>query len=356
MKDFFISYNKADHDWAEWIAWQLEDAGYTTIIQAWDFRPSSNFVSEINRALNEAERTIAVLSSEYLEAVYPESEWAASFARNPTGEKGFLLPVRVKECELRGLLSQIVYVDLVGLDESAAKHALLEGVKRSRAKPTRPPAFPSPTRSEPRQYPGTTAQKLSSEQRPFGHYWGLIAGICLLGFLLVAFLIQRAGHTPSQNTGQELSKEKDQNVPRLDGEIDQVIIVDSTDIKGTQVFINLSIRNTGGTSIADNFLLSVKSPDLEYKHSPAEFPKEYTLPLGGKKSNVLLHQQDSMEGKTSKPIERGNLVNGWLKFIIEGIKPEIVRRPKTKFTISFTDVLGQTHLATYEMPQHSANP
>ena len=42
MKDFFISYNSADKGWAEWIAWQLEEAGYTTILQAWDFRWRSN--------------------------------------------------------------------------------------------------------------------------------------------------------------------------------------------------------------------------------------------------------------------------------------------------------------------------
>lgn len=35
--DFFVSYNKADKAWAEWIAWQFEEAEYTTIIQAWDF-------------------------------------------------------------------------------------------------------------------------------------------------------------------------------------------------------------------------------------------------------------------------------------------------------------------------------
>jgi hypothetical protein len=26
MKDFFISYKSDDHQWAEWIAWQLEEA------------------------------------------------------------------------------------------------------------------------------------------------------------------------------------------------------------------------------------------------------------------------------------------------------------------------------------------
>jgi hypothetical protein len=44
MVDFFISYNRADAQWAEWIAWQLEAAGRTTFLQAWDFRPGSNFV------------------------------------------------------------------------------------------------------------------------------------------------------------------------------------------------------------------------------------------------------------------------------------------------------------------------
>ncbi len=29
MKDFFISYNRADRQWAEWIGWQLEEAGYS---------------------------------------------------------------------------------------------------------------------------------------------------------------------------------------------------------------------------------------------------------------------------------------------------------------------------------------
>ena len=33
-KDFFVTYHRADRFWAEWIAWQLEDAEYTTILPA----------------------------------------------------------------------------------------------------------------------------------------------------------------------------------------------------------------------------------------------------------------------------------------------------------------------------------
>ncbi len=157
VKDFFISYNRADRTWAEWIAWQLEEAGYSTVLQAWDIRPGSNFVLEMQGAAALAERTIAVLSPDYLTSSFTQPEWAAAFAQDPTGEKGTLVPVRVRECDPKGLLPQIVYIDLVGLDEKGASTVLLTGVQRGRAKPTAPPPFPGATqRSVPEKprFPG----------------------------------------------------------------------------------------------------------------------------------------------------------------------------------------------------------
>lgn len=156
IKDFFVSYNRADSKWAEWVAWQLEDAGFTTILQSWDFRPGSNFVLEMDRATKEASRTIAVLSPDYLTSSFTPSEWATAFSRDPTGEKGCLLPIRVRECQLEGLLRQIVYVDLIGQNEVDAKRLLLEGVRSTRAKPQQAPTFPTGdnTTSEPINYPG----------------------------------------------------------------------------------------------------------------------------------------------------------------------------------------------------------
>jgi len=159
-RDFFVSYNRADKQWAEWIAWQLEEVGYTTVIQAWDFRPGSNFVIEMQRAAEQARRTIAVLSPDYLQALYTQPEWAAAFAQDPTGEKGTLLPVRVQECELQGLLSQVVYIDLVGLTEQAANETLLTGVKQGRVKPTTAPGFPGAVEriiSEQPDFPGESS-------------------------------------------------------------------------------------------------------------------------------------------------------------------------------------------------------
>ncbi len=145
-KDFFISYTRTDQKWAEWIAWQLEEAGYSTVLQAWDIRPGSNFVLEMDKATQEAERTIAVLSPEYLNGSYTKAEWAAAFRRDPTGEQGILLPIHVRECkhQLTGLLGSVAYIDLVGLDNMlVACDVLLAGIRRERAKPATSPSFPA---------------------------------------------------------------------------------------------------------------------------------------------------------------------------------------------------------------------
>jgi phage replication-related protein YjqB (UPF0714/DUF867 family) len=54
----------ADQALAEWIAEQLEAAGYTTLLQAWDLRPGSDFLHQMQQATNSAQRTVAVLPSE----------------------------------------------------------------------------------------------------------------------------------------------------------------------------------------------------------------------------------------------------------------------------------------------------
>jgi hypothetical protein len=177
-KDFVISYNSADRQWAEWIAWQLEKAGYDTVIQVWDFRPGSNFVLNMQRAAEQASHTIAVLSPNYLNSRYTRPEWAAAFAQDPAGEKGMLLPVRVEECDLKGLLSQVIYVDLVGLTEEAAREALLKGVEQGRAKPTSEPPFPGSAKRRIPERPSfpPELEKPANRQRPSASFLADVLG------------------------------------------------------------------------------------------------------------------------------------------------------------------------------------
>jgi diguanylate cyclase (GGDEF)-like protein len=160
MKDFFLSYSKVDKKWAEWIAWQLEDAGYTTVLQAWDFSPGSNFVLKMQEAAATTQRTIVVLSENYLRSLPAASEWAAAFARDPGGNLAAVLPVRVQPCSPEGLLRQLVYVDLVGIAEESARAYLLAGVQHGRMKPRSAPLFPGgPSEQDARRQPYPGARK-----------------------------------------------------------------------------------------------------------------------------------------------------------------------------------------------------
>jgi len=156
MTDFFISYTHADAKWAEWIAYVLEEEGYSTIIQAWDFRPGSNFVLEMQNAASTAERTVMVLSPDYLDSKMAAPEWGAAFAQDPRGLARRLIPIMVRKCEPKGLLPTIVQIRIMDLPEDAATAAVLAGVKDIRNKPSNRPAFPGAVveHVEPKVFPG----------------------------------------------------------------------------------------------------------------------------------------------------------------------------------------------------------
>ncbi len=156
MTSFFISYTKADRVWAEWIGGMLEREGHSVIIDVWDFRPGSNFALEMQQAATRADKTLLVLSEDYLEAVYTQPEWAAAFAKDPLGLKRKMLPVRVGECDPEGLLGPIVYVDLIGLDEAAARQAILNALLE-RGKPATAPRFPIASHAQATEVPAFPA-------------------------------------------------------------------------------------------------------------------------------------------------------------------------------------------------------
>jgi tetratricopeptide (TPR) repeat protein len=179
-RDFFISYTAVNRPWAEWIAVQLEAAGYSTVLQAWDFRPGQDFIHEMQQATTSARRTIAVLSPAYFASRFGEAEWRAVFAKDPTGERGLLVPVRVQECAPPGLLASRVYIDLVDVGEQEARRRLLAGVDQSGARPTSAP-FPGTADGGPgapgaKRFPGRgpAISNLPTRNRNFSGRAGLL--------------------------------------------------------------------------------------------------------------------------------------------------------------------------------------
>ncbi|MGH3388138.1 MAG: TIR domain-containing protein [Actinomadura sp.] len=141
-----MSYSPADERWATWIAWELEAAGHHTMLQAWDFVPGTNFIDFMDRGVSEAAVVIAVLSRNYLKSRYGRLEWQAALRAEPDDPARKLVTVRVEDCPLDGLLSNITWVDLVGVADAAEARALLmqrvQAALAGRAKPADQPGYP----------------------------------------------------------------------------------------------------------------------------------------------------------------------------------------------------------------------
>jgi TIR domain-containing protein len=172
--DFFISYTKADEQWAEWIAWTLNEAGYSHFFQKWHFTVGGDFVQHMDEALKRSDRVLMVLTPDYLASMFAQSEWMAGFAMDPSGQKGILVPVRVAEVELQGLLKSRVYCDLVGLGDRQARKTLLGALRgKAAGKPKIAPVFPAaavPVNAQTRNsydgiYPGPDRTRIAPKSR-----------------------------------------------------------------------------------------------------------------------------------------------------------------------------------------------
>ena len=144
-RDSLLSSAQARSAWAEWLAWELEAAGYTTLLQAWDMPAGTAFVHAMDQAVQRTRHTLLVLSPAYLRSAMAEAEWRPGFVADPGGHRRRLLPVRVEECQPTGLLADRVWIDVVGLDEPSARARLGEGVAsalRGHARPSSRPRFP----------------------------------------------------------------------------------------------------------------------------------------------------------------------------------------------------------------------
>ena len=145
--DFFVSHAGADRAWAEWVAWQLTDAGYTVELDAWDWAVGQNFMLAMSEALARCDRVLALFSPAYFERPrYTTEEWTAALVHVPGTGQGRLVPVRVESMpaeDLPPVLRPLIFCDLVGLDAAEAWRVLLEAVQAPK-RPDGKPVFPGP--------------------------------------------------------------------------------------------------------------------------------------------------------------------------------------------------------------------
>jgi hypothetical protein len=129
-----------DQAWAEWLGWQLEEAGFTVELDVWHWAPGQDFVTRMERALQRADRLLAVWTDAYFQrSEFGQVELRAAFVQQARNE-GRIVPVLVEPVSVPDLYASLIYVDLVGLDEATAADRLRRRLAGGR--PATTPAFP----------------------------------------------------------------------------------------------------------------------------------------------------------------------------------------------------------------------
>ncbi|MFD4142350.1 FxSxx-COOH system tetratricopeptide repeat protein [Streptomyces sp. NPDC058572] len=132
----FVSHAGADRAWAEWVAWQLQDAGYEVELDCWDWGAGDNFVLKMNEALGSG-RMLALFSEAYFDPErFTTQEWTAVVAA-----KEKLIPLRLDAASAPQVLRPLIAPSLEGLEVDEARRVLLEAVAGPR-RPDGEPAFP----------------------------------------------------------------------------------------------------------------------------------------------------------------------------------------------------------------------
>jgi TIR domain len=102
LKDIFVSYNRADEEWARELAGRIEretldglpdGPKLTAFFAAWDIEFGQNILNRINDGLRQARFFALVMSPEFFSSDWTNLEWTDQVALDPRNATGRILPL-----------------------------------------------------------------------------------------------------------------------------------------------------------------------------------------------------------------------------------------------------------------------
>ena len=124
-KDIIISFHANDRATAEWIFYQLRDAGYSAGMYLWNCRTDYPFGAAMRRDAAHGSRVVVLLSASYLCEQLTMQEWVKAASENLHEGTSSLFAVRFDLCDTEKFLPGIPYLDLVGQRGEAARDWLI---------------------------------------------------------------------------------------------------------------------------------------------------------------------------------------------------------------------------------------
>jgi energy-coupling factor transporter ATP-binding protein EcfA2 len=138
----FISYTSSDKEWAQWIGWELQQAGHEPFIYDSEIGAGDNIAGWMEQRFKQADRLIGVFSDLYCKSAFSQSERWAAYWKDPRGRDGFFVPIEVRRVsEWPAMVDSLKRLSLVDLDESEASRRLIAFLQSAHS-PTEKPTFP----------------------------------------------------------------------------------------------------------------------------------------------------------------------------------------------------------------------
>src|SRR5712692_5562647 len=119
-------YAQADEPWSKWIAHCLTTEKAYEVYRIWEPPTASNEVIELERAIEDATHIVILFSPDFFATQEILPGWSVAVKREQQGPTGIVVPIRIKDCNPRGLLESLVPINLTNIqEEEEARSKLL---------------------------------------------------------------------------------------------------------------------------------------------------------------------------------------------------------------------------------------
>ena len=127
-KSVFVSYSHRQGDWVwDRLVPALAAGGAKVLFDRGEFAAGRPLVGQMDQTQDAADLSVLVLSEDYLKSPHCRHELDRAIARNPTLEKGLVIPVLRRACKLPRKLAAAFWVDLTDDKDPAPWDLLMKG-------------------------------------------------------------------------------------------------------------------------------------------------------------------------------------------------------------------------------------
>jgi hypothetical protein len=141
--DFFLSRRGSVAEIAREVADVLTEAGYKILVQDYDFLLGDSVIERMHEGVKDARDLIILFSHDYEQSPYCRKEFTSFEAQRLRAlEERHTIILRCEDAPLPGLLADVIYQDLVGVEDREERKRRIIAAAERQSQATTPPPRP----------------------------------------------------------------------------------------------------------------------------------------------------------------------------------------------------------------------